>query len=164
MEQVAVERSFKRDWMEGATSSCTSSTAATTIPFWEMEAGDAHRDVVGWKGKAVKEERWSFLSSRVRRDQAQKNRDCVGVLQMSKTTLECGHAAAQPRVERNCGTIASMLGWLLEVARDQLLFYDPMLACQTSWKCRFVVTGKSRLFDCHVHLFSVAAASLQACF
>ena len=80
--------------MEGTTSSCTSSTAAATIPFWEMEAGDAHRDVVGRKGKAVKEERWSFLSSRVRRDQAQKNRDCVGVLQMSKTTLECGHAAA----------------------------------------------------------------------
>ena len=55
----------------------------------------------------------------------------------------------------NCGTshIASMLGWLLEVARDQLLFYDPMLACQTSWKCRSVVTGKSRLYDCHVHLF-----------
>ena len=69
-------------------------------PCWEMEAGDAHRDVVGRKGKAVKEERWSFLSSRVRRDQAQKNRDCVGVLPMSKTTLECGHAAAQPRVER----------------------------------------------------------------
>ena len=46
------------------------------------------------------EERWSFLSSRVHRDQAQKNRDCVGVLPMSKTTLECGQAAAQPRVER----------------------------------------------------------------
>ena len=86
--------------MEGATSSCTSSTAAATIPFWEMEAGDAHRDVIGRKGKAVKEERWSFLSSRVGRDQAQKNRECVGVLPMSKTTLECGHAAAQPRVER----------------------------------------------------------------
>ena len=100
MEQAAVERSFKRGRLEGATSSCTSSTAAATIPFSEMEAGDAHRDVVGRKGKAVKEERWSFLSSRVRRDQASLNRECVGVLLMSKTTLECGHAAAQPRVER----------------------------------------------------------------
>ena len=34
--------------MEGATSSCTSSTAATTIPFWEMEAGDAHQGR-GWQ-------------------------------------------------------------------------------------------------------------------
>ena len=56
----------------------------------------------------------------------------------------------------NCGTshIASMLGWLLEmVARDQLLFHDPMLACQTSWNCRSVVSGECRLYDCHVHLF-----------
>ena len=88
------------DWMEGATSSCTSSTAATTIPCWEMEAADAHRDVVGRKGKAMGEERSSSQSSRVRWDQAQKNGDCVGVLPMSKTTLECWHAAALPRVER----------------------------------------------------------------
>ena len=31
-----------------------------TIPCWEMEAGDAHRDVVGSKGKAMGEERSSF--------------------------------------------------------------------------------------------------------
>ena len=55
-----VENTSKEvDWMEGATSSCTSSTAATRIPCWEMEVGDAHRDVVGRKGKAVKEERSS---------------------------------------------------------------------------------------------------------
>ena len=39
--------------MEGATSSCTSSTAATTIPCWEMEAGDASGR--GWQERKSSE-------------------------------------------------------------------------------------------------------------
>ena len=150
--------------MEGATSSCKSSTVTTTIPCWEMEAGDA-------SGRGCQERKssgremvfliFSCASGPGAKEQglcwsAADEQDDSGML-ASGSTATC---------RTNCGTshIASMLGWLLELARDQLLFYDPMLVCQTSWNCRSVVTGKSRLCDWHVHLFLVAAASLQACF
>ena len=152
------------DWMEEATSSCTSSTVATTIPCWE--AGDAHRDVVGRQGKAVKEERWSFLSSRVRRDQAQKNRDCVGVLSMSKTTLEWWHAAALPRVERTAQQVILRRCPLMASGGGSRVNCCSMIQCQLVKHRGLSIRGfwkKSRLNGCDVHLFKVDAASLQAC-
>ena len=106
-----------------------------------------HRDVVAASGPGAEEQGLCWSAADEQDDSGMRARG---------STATC---------RTNCGTshIASMLGWLLEETRDQLLFCDPMFVCQTSWKCRSVVTGKFKFNDCHVHLAKVDAASLQAC-